>query len=101
VVTLIGGENRNLKVNDAVSTKNKLEFIAGPPINPSITKTYVTNVDLTLMRSSNVDNYAIYINGTQVFEPVMVKPNDTVTVWVTKANIAKSAWITFQETIVR
>jgi hypothetical protein len=100
VVTLFGGENKNSKVNDTVSIKTKFEFDDNPT-STSATKTYVTNVDLSLIRSSNILNYAIYINGTQVPEPAMVKPNDNITIWITKGVVTDPAWITFQETIVR
>jgi len=100
VVTLLGGENRNSKVNDTVSTKTKFEFGSSPGSTNS-SKTYVTNVDLSLIRSSNIQNYVILINGNQVDEPAMVSPDDVVTVWITKVTPTDPAWITFQETIVR
>lgn len=100
VITLIGGENRNSKVNDTVSTKTKFSFGSGVG-DTSYGKVYITNVNLTIIRSSNILNYTIYINGTQVDEPAMVSPNDGVSVWITKDIPTDPAWITFQETIVR
>jgi len=100
VVTLLGGENKNSKVNDIVSTKTKFEFGSSPGAVTS-SKTYLIKVDLSIIRSSNVLNYAIYINGALVSEPAMVDPNDTVNVVITKKTPTDPAWITFQETIVR
>ena len=100
VVTLIGGENRNSKVNDTVSTKTKFEF-GSSPVDTIQVKIYVTKVNLSIIRSSNILNYVIHINGTMVLEPAMVSPNDTVTVYITKVTPTDPAWITFQETIVR
>ena len=100
VVTLIGGENRNSKVNDTVSTKTKFEF-GSNPVDTINVKIYVTKVNLSIIRSSNILNYVIHINGTMVLEPAMVSPNDTVMVYITKVTPTDPAWITFQETIVR
>tara|TARA_R110000851_G_scaffold23513_1_gene68739 strand:+ start:567 stop:1625 length:1059 start_codon:yes stop_codon:yes gene_type:complete len=100
VVSLLGEENRNSKVNDTVSTKTKFEF-GSSPLSVSAGKTYLIKVDLSIIRSSNVLNYAIYINGALVSEPAMVSPNDMVTVLITKSTPTDPAWITFQETIVR
>ena len=100
VVTLMGGENRNSKVNDTVSTKTKFEF-GSSPVDTIQVKIYVTKVNLSIIRSSNILNYVIHINGTMVLEPAMVSPNDTVTVYITKVTPTDPAWITFQETIVR
>jgi len=108
VVTLIGGENRNSKVNDTITTKTTFHFDSLPPGTfGTKTKQYTTKVDLTLMRSSNVDSYDIYINGVWVNDsqntgiPVMINPNDNVKVEIVKETSLEPAWILFQETVVR
>ena len=108
VVSLLGEENRNSKVNDTVTTKTRFDF-GSLPAQTADTRQYVTKVDLTLIRSSNVGYFEIFINGNWVADnlmfaddiPAMVSPNDLVTVWITKVTPTDPAWITFQETIVR
>tara|TARA_R110000765_G_scaffold236593_1_gene339473 strand:- start:93 stop:551 length:459 start_codon:yes stop_codon:yes gene_type:complete len=106
VVTLLGGENSNSKVNKTITTKTKFNF-GSLPWNLTETKQYVTKVDLTLIRSSNVDYYDIYINGVWINDqddngiPVMVNPNDLVFVQINKKVNNQPAWVLFQETIVR
>ena len=110
VVTLLGGENRNSKEDKNVTLKSKWEY--DNLVNSTgVTKTYVTNVDLKIIRSSNVavDGYTVFINGVLVsgplmvpkYPPVMVRPNDSVEVRILKVMPTDPAWITFQEIIVR
>ena len=102
----MGGENSNSKVNKTITTKTKFNF-GSLPWNLTETKKYVTKVDLTLIRSSNVDYYDIYINGVWINDqddngiPVMVNPNDLVFVQINKKVNNQPAWVLFQETIVR
>jgi hypothetical protein len=110
VVSLLGGEDRNSKENESVSLKSKWEYdnLVG---STAVTKTYVTKVDLKIIRSGNivVDGYTIFINGVLVsgplmtpkYPPAMISPNDSVEVRIIKVVPANPAWITFQETIVR
>ena len=105
MITLIGGENRNSKVNDTITTKTKFHF-GSLPFQKTKTKQYTTKVDLRLIRSSNVDSYEIYINGNWVTDsyedlPAMVSPGDSVRVEIEKKVSNEPAWILFQETIVR
>ena len=110
VVTLLGGENRNSKEDEVVTLKSKWEYdnLSG---STAVTKTYVTKVNLKIIRSSNiaVDGYTIFVNGVLVSGPfmvpkyprAMVSPNDSVEVRIVKVVPTNPAWITFQETIVR
>ena len=110
VVTLLGGENRNSKEDEVVTLKSKWEYdnLSG---STAVTKTYVTKVNLKIIRSSNiaVDGYTIFVNGVFVSGPfmvpkyprAMVSPNDSVEVRIVKVVPTNPAWITFQETIVR
>ena len=110
VVTLFGGENRNSKEDEVVTLKSKWEYdnLSG---STAVTKTYVTKVNLKIIRSSNiaVDGYTIFVNGVLVSGPfmvpkyprAMVSPNDSVEVRIVKVVPTNTAWITFQETIVR
>ena len=108
VVTLLGGEGRSSKDNSEVSLKSKWEY---DPASTSVTRTYVTKVDLKTIRTSNVDISGVTISidtGNGVFIPInyptlpaMVNPNDLVKVEIIKVNPINPAWIMFQETIVR
>ena len=107
---MIGGEDRNSKEDKEVTLKSKWEYdnLSG---STAVTKTYVTKVNLKIIRSSNiaVDGYSIFVNGVLVSGPfmtpkyprAMVMPNDLVEVRIVKVVPTDPAWITFQETIVR
>ena len=101
VVTLLSGEDRDTKDNKKVSLKSKWEF-DNLPTSTASTKTYVTKVDIDVIRTINVSSYSVFINGglaTQI--PVMIKPNDVVEVRIVKSTSALPSSITFREVIVR
>ena len=78
--------------------KTTLHFGAATTV---LTKTYKYKTNVTLRRINNIDTVVFKIGGTIVTSPVLISPNDILTITIVKLSIGQVSSLVLEETLVR